>query len=200
MRIIGLTGGIGAGKSAASLRFIDAGIPVIDADRMGHEVMEPDGAAFEGVVDAFGQEILQDGRIDRVKLGAVVFNDAEALLRLNGLVHPAVQMEIGRRCAELMELEHRAALIEAALHGEDGTLRAPMETLILVKSPVETRIERLIHHRDMSREEALERIQAQTPPEQKVHLARWIIENDGPLSALHDQVDAIAKELLHDGC
>ena len=199
MRIIGLTGGIGAGKSAASQRFIHAGIPVIDADRLGHYVLEPNGPAFQGVVDAFGQDILHEGKVDRIKLGAVVFNDNEALQRLNSLVHPAVQSEIAQRCAELLEMKHKAALIEAALHGEDGTLREPMETLILVKCPVEIRIERLVRDRGMSREEALQRIQAQTPPEQKVHLAKWIIENDRDIEALHDQVDAIAKELLHDG-
>lgn len=195
MYIFGLTGGIGAGKSAASKRFIEVGIPVIDADSLGHYVLEPEGSAFEGVLDAFGDEILHEGAIDRAKLGDIVFADSEALQLLNSLVHPAVQQEIARRCADLMKLGHKAALIEAALHGEKGKLREGMEGLVLVSSPVETRIERLLNSRGMSREEALQRIESQTPPEDKKALANWIIQNDKDLDHLHDQVDAIAGEL-----
>jgi len=109
-------------------------------------VLEPNGPAFEGVVDAFGQDILHEGKVDRIKLGAVVFNDNEALQRLNSLVHPAVQSEIAQRCAELLEMDHKAALIEAALHGEDGTLRRYLSKLHLAAPRQAAKLLREIAH------------------------------------------------------
>ena len=195
MRIYGLTGGIASGKSEAGRRFSELGIPVIDSDRIGHEVLEPGGSAAEQVVEAFGRGILTKGRIDREKLGRLVFADAAALQRLNGLVHPAVLEEIAGRRAQLVEEGHRAAIIEAALHAEDGKLREGIEGLIVVHCPRAERLRRLMTERDMSREEATRRIEAQTPPERKIHLARWVIYNDAGFEHLHRQVEAIAKEL-----
>ena len=195
MKIYALTGGIAAGKSEAGRRFEQLGIPVIDSDRIAHKALEPGGAAEKQVLEAFGDEILTDGRIDREKLGAIVFADAEALGRLNRLVHPAVLQAIAARTAKLAEEGHDTAIIEAALHAEDGKLREGFAGLIVIHCPPELRIQRLMKGRSMSKEEALRRIEAQTPPETKLHLARWVIMNTGDIAHLHGQVDAIAGEL-----
>ncbi|MBN4046823.1 dephospho-CoA kinase [bacterium AH-315-P07] len=194
MKIYGLTGGIAAGKSAASARFIEKGIPVIDSDALGHTVIEPGGPAFDGVFEAFGNEILSDGKIDRAKLGDIVFADAEALKRLGQLVHPAVLSETARLCAQYAQEGHGITLIEAALHAEDGTLRAGLDGLILICCPDETRVQRLVEHRGLSESDALARLQSQTPPEKKMALSRWIVHNDSTIEHLHEQIDAILEE------
>jgi dephospho-CoA kinase len=195
MRIYALTGGIGSGKSEAARRFEALGIPVIDADRIGHEIIEPGGEAERGVIDAFGEDILSNGRIDRKKLADRVFGDPGALRLLNALTHPAVLREIARRTANLATAGNEKAIIEAALHAEDGTVADWMAGLILVSCPEEMRAERLVRHRSMTPEEARVRIAAQTPPERKAPLARWIIQNDGDLNHLQEQVEQVAREL-----
>jgi dephospho-CoA kinase len=195
MKVYALTGGIGAGKSEASRLFVECGIPVIDADRIGHEVLEPGGAAERAVIDAFGERITDGGRIDRKKLADVVFHDRAALHRLNTLVHPAVLAEIGRRSGELAQAGHRAAIIEAALHAEDGRAQEWMAGLILVDCPAETRVRRLVEQRGMTDTEARARMAAQTPPEKKATLARWIIRNDGDREKLREEVRRVASEL-----
>ena len=195
MKIYGLTGGIGAGKSEVGRRFATRKIPVLDADSVAHEMLEPDGAAVDGVLEAFGDEILTCDRIDREKLGAIVFCDAKALNTLNGLVHPAVRTTIAQRCADLMQAGHDAVIIEAALYGEDGRLGPEMSGLILVTCPQEERIRRLVEYRGMSEEEAMRRIEAQSPPEKKRAIATWIIDNSGTLEEMEQQIDAIVKEL-----
>jgi len=195
MKLYALTGGIGSGKSEAARRFQALGVPVIDADRIGHEVIEPGGAAERGVIDAFGGDILTDNRIDRKKLAARVFGNRDALNKLNSLTHPAVLSEIGRRTSELANAGHPAAIIEAALHAEDGKLADWFAGLILVTCPEPIRIERLKRDRAMTEDEARARIASQTPPEKKAPLARWIIQNDGDLGHLQSQVADISKEL-----
>jgi dephospho-CoA kinase len=195
MRIYGLTGGTGSGKSAAALRFEDHGIPVIDADKVGHDVIAPGGTAERGVIEAFGDDIVVDGRIDRAKLADRVFGDSEALQRLNGLVHPAIFAEIGQRCAAYAGEGKEAVLIDAALLGDNGTLQEWFAGLVLVLCPEEERIRRLVAYRGFTVTEARTRVAAQVNPEDKRPLATWIIDNSGDLSALHAQVDKIAEAI-----
>ena len=195
MKIYGLTGGIASGKSEASRKFAELGIPVLDADKIAHEVIEPGGIAAGAVVEAFGEGILTCGRIDREKLGGIVFADREALQRLNGLVHPAVGSEMNLRSAKLAEEGHSVALFDAALLAEDGKLRDGFAGLILVLCERDERMRRLVEFREMTETEAARRIDAQTPPEEKIPLAKWLIDNNGDIGDLHAQVEAIAKEL-----
>ncbi len=195
MTILGLTGGIGAGKSVAARMFEEFGIPVIDADRTGHTILEPGGAAVKGVVDAFGEDVLSGGVIDRAKLARRVFGDPEALERLNGLTHPAVGIEIVRRAAELAVAGHDTVLIEAALHAENGELGPGIEALVLVTCPREIRVRRLVESRGMTADEANARIDAQTPPEAKMPLAPWIIDNAGSTGGLRRRVAEVAREI-----
>ncbi|MCC6152737.1 MAG: dephospho-CoA kinase [Candidatus Hydrogenedentes bacterium] len=194
MRIYGLTGGTGSGKTEAARRFASHRIPIIDADAIGHEVIASGGAAEKAVIDSFGPGILTDGAIDRSKLGAQVFRDDAARRKLNSIVHPAIGMAIALRCAALAET-HEMAIIDAALIAENGKKEDYLSGLILVLCPDDLRVERLVAHRGIDEAEARRRIAAQTPPENKLALADWVIDNSGGINALHARVDEIAEEL-----
>ena len=115
MRIYGLAGGTGCGKSEVARVFADSGIPVIGADAIGHELIASGGGAVEAVTQAFGDGILTGGVIDRAKLGALVFADPDARERLNAIVHPLIAEEIDRRCGSLADAGHPFVVIDAAL-------------------------------------------------------------------------------------
>jgi dephospho-CoA kinase len=198
VRIYGLTGGTGSGKSEAARRFAEHGIAIIDADAIGHEVIARDGVAEQQVIQEFGPEILTDGAIDRAKLGARVFRDETARKQLNAIVHPAIGMAIAMRCAALAEAGQPATIIDAALIAENGRKEDYLSGLIVVTCPVDVRIRRLVRHRGLDEAEARRRIAAQTPPENKLALADWVIDNSGTVHELHARVDAIAGELLND--
>jgi len=195
MRIYGLTGGIGSGKTEAARRFAWHGIPVIDADAIGHAVIGPGGSAVDEVVAAFGAEVLTDGIIDRMKVGARVFSNAHALQRLNGIVHPAIYREIATRCDAYRQDGHDAVIVEAALLAENGVKQPFFDGLIVVTCPVAIRVQRLVMQRGMDRADAERRIASQTPPERKIALADWVIENDGDRETLDARVDKIVAEM-----
>lgn len=196
MRIIGLTGGIGSGKSAVARRFAELGVAVIDADKVGHEVLAPGGAAEADMIDAFGDAILKDGKIDRELLGLRVFGDSEALQTLNAITHPCIIAEIGRRCAKLACEDAPLVVIEATLIAEHGKRDAWLDDLILVDTPLEVRIDRLTTMRGMSREDALKRVDAQGDPLRKRPIATWTVDNGKDLAQTFAQVDAIYQEIL----
>ena len=195
MKLIGLTGGTGSGKSEVGRRLAARDLPVIDADQVGHEMIAPGGAAEAAVIAAFGEEIVADGRIDRERLAAKVFDDAAALKRLNGLVHPAIFAEIGERCTHYAEAGAPAVIIDAALLGDGGALEPWLSGLILVTAPVEVRVERLVSLRGMREADARRRIAAQVDPEMKRAFATWVIDNGGTLAQLHGQADRIADAI-----
>ena len=196
MRVYGLTGGMGCGKSEVARVFRDRGIPVIEADRLGHEAIAPGGEAEQAVREAFGDGIVTEGAIDRRKLGALVFGDNEARARLNALVHPVIRKRTKERCKELREQGHTAAIIDAALLAEDGVMPDCLTGLILVSASEETRMERLVASRGLSRAEAARRLAAQTPPERKRPLAAHVIDNENTLEALHARARELADHIL----
>lgn len=185
--IIGLTGGIATGKSTVMRMLRRLGAATIDADRIAHQVIEPQGPAYQAVVEAFGPEILRpDGTIDRRKLGAIVFRDREALKRLEALTHPAIGEEIRRRLAETdapVVVIEAIKLVEAGMHTQG-------DALWIVTAPREEQIRRLMRHRHLTRAEAEQRINAQPPIEPKLALADVVIHNDGSLDELWEQVKA----------
>lgn len=195
MELIGITGGTGSGKSEAARRFAARGIPVIDADAVGHEVIAPGGAAEQAVKEAFGDAILSSGHIDREKLAGRVFGDAAALAQLNALVHPAIFSVIGQRCVHYAETGAPAVIIDAALLAEHGELEPWLSRLILVSAPEDVRLQRLVALRQMDEADVRRRMAAQGDPERKRPLAAWVIENGGTREALHEQVDRIADAL-----
>jgi len=196
MNIIGLTGGIGCGKSAAAAYFREAGVPVIDADAAGHELLESDANLRAAVVGSFGGDIIgQDGALSREKLAARVFTDPDARRRLNALLHPAIIAEVGRRCAALNEAGHESVIVEAALIGEGGRRDPWLSGIILVLAEEQIRMERLMRYRQFTREEAQRRMAAQTPPETKAAFADWIIDNNADRDGLRLQVMKIADAI-----
>lgn len=199
MRVYGLTGGIASGKTEAADRLRELGFPVIDADKVGHAVIAPGGAAEARVVEAFGPGILTEGRIDRRKLGARVFADPAELARLNAIVHPEIKAEIARRCETLAREGHDVAVIDAALLAEDGKIAENTSGLILVLAPEDVRVERLVTHRGLTPDQARGRIRAQIPPESKIPLATWVIDNAGTREEFRAKIDALARSLRKPG-
>jgi dephospho-CoA kinase len=185
--LVGLTGNIATGKSEVARMLADLGAHVIDADKVAHEVMQPGRPAYDAVVASFGPEILAaDGTIDRGKLGAIVFADPAALDRLETVVHPATIAEVDRRIAAAaapIVVVEAIKLIEAGMH------RA-YDALWVVTAPRSLQIARLVAQRGQTEEQAVLRIDAQPPQEDKAALANLVIVNDGDLATLKEKVDS----------
>ncbi|MGW8354151.1 dephospho-CoA kinase [Streptomyces wedmorensis] len=190
---VGLTGGIGAGKSEVSRLFVSYGAVLIDADRIAREVVEPGTPGLAAVVEAFGEDVLtEEGTLDRPRLGSIVFADPDKLATLNAIVHPLV----GARSAEL---ESRAAAGDVVVHDvplltENGL--APLyDLVVVVDASPETQLDRLVRLRGMVETEARARMAAQATREQRLAVADLVIDNDGPLDALAPQVRKAWDEL-----
>ncbi|MEO3812842.1 dephospho-CoA kinase [Sphaerisporangium sp. B11E5] len=189
---VGLTGGIGSGKSEVSRRLGALGAVVIDADKIAREVVEPGTGGLAEIVETFGSGVLRpDGTLDREKLGRVVFSDSGQLARLNAIVHPRV----GERVAELQRQAPEDAIVvyDVPLLAENGL--APMyDVVIVVDAPDDVRLSRLTTRRGMSEDDALARIKAQATREDRLKVADIVIPNDGSL----DDLDARAREVWQD--
>ncbi|MFJ8663031.1 dephospho-CoA kinase [Streptomyces sp. NPDC093795] len=190
---VGLTGGIGAGKSEVSRLLVSYGAVLIDADRIAREVVEPGTPGLAAVVEAFGDGVLTaEGTLDRPKLGSIVFADADRLAALNAIVHPLV----GARSAEL---ESRAGTGDVVVHDvplltENGL--APLyDLVVVVDASPETQLDRLVRFRGMAESEATARMAAQATRAQRLAVADLVIDNDGPLDALEPQVRKVWDEL-----
>ncbi|MEU8462828.1 dephospho-CoA kinase [Streptomyces sp. NPDC029003] len=190
---VGLTGGIGAGKSEVSRLLAGYGAVVVDADRIAREVVEPGTPGLAAVVEAFGEGVLTaGGALDRPKLGAVVFADPERLKTLNAIVHPLV----GARSAELERAAGPDAIVvhDVPLLAENGL--APLyDLVVVVDAAPATQLARLTALRGMTGDEATARMAAQATREQRLAVATLVIDNDGPLEALEPQVRAVWQEL-----
>jgi dephospho-CoA kinase len=190
---VGLTGGIGAGKSEVSRRLARYGAVVVDADAIAREVVEPGTDGLAEVVAAFGREVLlPDGGLDRARLGDVVFGDPEARRRLNAIVHPRV----GQRMAELDQAAGPDAIVvhDVPLIAENGRSDA-YDMVVVVDAPPRTQIERLTRGRDMTREQAQARMAAQASREQRLAIADIVIDNSGSLAELDRQVGDLWAQL-----
>ncbi len=188
VRVIGLTGGIGSGKSTVAALLAERGATVIDADKIGHEVYRPGSEGFTRVVETFGRGVVAaDGTIDRKALGAIVFADATARARLNAIVHPLIGSEIAARVAQVPA--GTRVVIEAAIILEAGW-RALAERVWVVSVSRETAIARVMAARGLTRVEVERRLDAQMPDAERRRLADLVIENDGTPAALRAQVEA----------
>ncbi|MFE9121206.1 dephospho-CoA kinase [Streptomyces sp. NPDC007172] len=191
---VGLTGGIGAGKSEVSRLLVSYGAVLIDADRIAREVVEPGTPGLAAVVEAFGPAILTaDGTLDRPGLGAVVFSDPEKLATLNRIVHPLV----GARSAELEAAAGPDSVVihDVPLLAENGL--APLyDLVVVVDAAPQTQRDRLVRLRGMTPQEADARMAAQVDREQRLAVADLVIDNDGPLAALEPQVRKVWAELV----
>jgi dephospho-CoA kinase len=187
VKVVGLTGGIGAGKSTVSARLAAKGAVVVDADAVVKELQARGTPVFDAIVERFGPEVVgPDGELDRPALAAVVFGDPEALADLNALVHPAVGAEILRRVAEHQGSD-RVVVLDVPLLVESGRYQAA--GVIVVDAPVEVAIERLVRDRGMTEEEARARMARQVSREDRLAKADFVIDNAGPPEALDEAVD-----------
>lgn len=194
---VGLTGGIGAGKSEVSRLLDRRGAIIVDADRIAREVVEPGTPGLDAVVAEFGEEILTpDGALDRPRLGSIVFHDEERRSALNAIVHPLV----GERSAELerwAEQEHGPGAIvvhDVPLLTENGL--APLyDRVVVVEAPEEVRLERLKRSRGMAEEEARARMAAQATREQRLAVADLVIDNSGSVADLEARLAEVWEHL-----
>jgi len=190
---VGLTGGIGAGKSEVSARLAAQGAVVIDADAIAREVVEPGTEGLAEVVEAFGPEVLlPDGRLDRPRLGEIVFADPELRGKLNAIVHPRV----GARMAELEREAGPASIVvhDVPLIAESGRTDA-YDLVVVVDVPPRVQLDRLVRCRGMTREQAEARMAAQASREQRLAIADIVIDNSSSLTELDRQVGDLWSEL-----
>ena len=193
MRVIGLTGGIGCGKSLAAQYFAELGALVIDADQLARAAIERGSEGFDEVVSFFGDSILNNGDVDRRALGELIFKDAEAKKKLESIVHPFVRREFEEAVASLKGDE--VLVYEIPLLVETGA-QDRFDVVVTVESTLENRISRL-RERGMRISEIEGRIAAQATREQRIEVADFLIDNDGSEDELLRQVENI-WDSLHD--
>ncbi|MFJ2258290.1 dephospho-CoA kinase [Streptomyces sp. NPDC087844] len=190
---VGLTGGIGAGKSEVSRLLVKHGAVLIDADRIAREVVAPGTPGLAAVVDAFGEEVLAaDGTLDRPKLGSIVFADPDRLAVLNSVVHPLV----GARSRELEEAASADSVVvhDVPLLAENGLAKL-YDLVIVVDASTETQLDRLVRLRGMTEEDARARMAAQATRERRREIADVVIDNDVPLETLRRRVRDVWADL-----
>ena len=192
---VGLTGSIASGKSTVARRLKDRGIPVIDLDKVGHEVLRRRHEAFEPVVAAFGEGILgEDGEIDRKKLGALIFSDPAARERLNQIVHPRIREEEQRRVSAMAEAGVDAVVTEAALLIETGQ-RGRFDFFVVVGCSPEIQVARLLKRDGGAVEDARRKIESQLSFEEKKEHADWVIDTSGEKDHTLAEADRLAEEI-----
>jgi dephospho-CoA kinase len=190
LKLIGLTGGAGSGKSTVAAMFADLGATVVDADEATHAVYAPGTEGFDAIVDAFGPEYVSDGQIDRRRLGELVFNNEPARLRLNSIVHPRVRDWMTARTAEAVERGAEVVIQDVPLLFENG-LQDVFSSTVLVYARPQTQVERLVEKRGLSRDRARSILAAQMPIDEKRPLANFVIDNDGGLEDTRRQVEEV---------
>lgn len=194
MLLIGLTGGIGSGKSTVSARLAHHGATVIDADAITRELQQPGTAVFDAMVERFGDAIVApDGTLDRQAVADIVFADPAALADLNAIVHPAVGAEIARRLEAAAVAGGGVVVLDVPLLVETG--RDDMAMLVVVDVDPEVAVHRLVHQRGMREEDVRARMARQAPREERLAKADHVLDNSGTLEELHAQVDALWARL-----
>ncbi|AGS34731.1 dephospho-CoA kinase [Corynebacterium maris DSM 45190] len=193
MKMIGLTGGIGSGKSTVAKLLAEHGFPVVDADQLAREVVEPGQPALAELAEAFGQDVLlADGSLNRSELAARAFVDKERTELLNAITHPRIQELRERRFQEAKDAGSDAVVYDMPLLVEQGVDKN-MDLTVVVDVDVEERIRRLVATRGLTEEDARRRIAAQVADAERLAAADVVIDNNGPVEALGEQVDQLVR-------
>jgi dephospho-CoA kinase len=194
---VGLTGGIATGKSTVVRMLVKRGARVIDYDGLVHALQEPGHPVWKQIVAAFGRDILDaDERIDRKKLGALVFDNEPRRKALEGIVHPAVLEEAQRQSDQIGKEDKQAIVLsDIPLLLEVG-LQERFDLILLVYAPPEMQIRRVMKRNKLTRDEAAARLKAQMPIDEKLKFADLVIRNDGTMRELEKRADEIWQELL----
>jgi dephospho-CoA kinase len=187
MRVIGLTGGIATGKSTVGAMLRELGAQLIDADQLAREVVEPNTPAFAELNKRFPEVFDPEGHLDRRKLGERVFSDPAERAALNAIVHPRIQQRFAEKVDELARRGVEMVIYDAALLFENG-LQSQMDGVIVVISPSELQVQRLITRNGLSRDQAQARLASQMPMSEKVRQATWVIDNSGEPASTRQQV------------
>jgi len=189
MLTIGLTGGIGSGKSTVTEILKEVGAPIIDADKVGHAIYAPDGPAYNEVVVAFGRTVLaSDGTIDRRKLGPIVFADADALQRLNSIVHPKMFVRMREVVEHLRATGERNPIVVEAAILIEANWQPLFDEIWLVTASKERVVERIERDRGLKPEQTEARIRAQLPDEERRKHSTLVITNEGTIQELRVKV------------
>jgi dephospho-CoA kinase len=194
LKVLGLTGGIGAGKSTVAGLFAARGVPVVDADALAREVVAPGRPALAEIAAAWPEVVASGGALDRKRLGDIVFADPAARARLEAITHPRIQALGAERLAALAAAGHPLAIYEATLLVESGRWR-DFDGLIVVTASEATQIARVRARDGLTEAEAEARIRAQLPTADKVRLATHVIDNEGDLAATEAAVDDLLRLL-----
>ena len=195
MKKVGLTGGIGSGKSTVARMLGGAGFAVVDADQVARDIMEPGSPVLEEVAAAFGAELIgDDGALDRGELARRAFATTEDTQRLNAITHPAIRAESERRFAAAEEAGEQAVIYDMPLLVDLG-LNQDMDLTVVVDLDKEERIRRLVDKRGLDEADARARIAQQIDDAARLAAADVVIDNNGPLEALEPQVDALIKKI-----
>jgi dephospho-CoA kinase len=195
MLVVGLTGGIASGKSTVSLIFREAGIPVICADELAHEVVKPGSAALDEIRRTFGDEFIDsDGNLNRAAMARLVFKDKNKRQDLESIIHPRVAEEQGKLIRQFAVQGHNIVVVDVPLLYESG-LEDSFDMILVAYVAPEVQIQRLIARDQVTYKEARSRLDAQLPIDKKKKLAGRIIDNTGPVEHTREQVLGIIKEL-----
>ncbi len=195
MLSVGLTGGIGSGKSTVSRALAARGAVVVDADALAREVVAPGSEGLAAVVEAFGADLLTpEGALDRAALGARVFPDPAALERLNGLLHPRIRALTLERVDAAREAGAPVLVHDVPLLVENG-MQAGYDEVVVVDVSPEVQLDRLVRVRGTSEQDARDRIARQATREQRLAVATVVLHNDGTREELEAQVDALWERL-----
>ncbi|HLX36288.1 MAG TPA: dephospho-CoA kinase [Candidatus Binataceae bacterium] len=193
---IGLTGGIGCGKSTVTKILAELGATVMDADKIAHSTYAPGGAAYAGVVAAFADAVAPDGTIDRTKLGPIVFKDPSRLIKLQDAVWPATKNRISELIAEVRAKgERKPIVVEAAILIE-AKWQSVFDEIWLITAPREAVIERVERERGLKPEQTEARIRAQLPDEERRKHASMVIDNSGTIVQLREQLMRVWTDAL----
>jgi dephospho-CoA kinase len=193
---VGLTGGLASGKSFVGRALADLGCHLIEADKLGHEVMMPGGEAYDAIVQEFGPTVLDaEGRISRRKLSGIVWDNPERLEKLNNLVHPPVREREESKMAEIARADPRAiVVVEAAILVETGRYKS-FDRLIVVTCAPEHQMERALERGSYNKDEILARLSRQLPLEEKLRVADYVIDTSGSKEATLEQVRKVYGSL-----
>ena len=196
MRVIGLTGGIGSGKSTVARYLAGLGAVVIDLDKVGHEVLKSGSQAFNRVVSEFGKDILNaSGEIDRARLGNLVFKNQKALLRLNRIMHPAIDEIVNKKIEKYRRRGVKVVVLEAAAMLEAGRAAQADEIWVTI-APETTVLHRLSERSGYSEKESRARIRSQLANEERIEQANVVIDTDCSLDELKARVEAEWRKLM----
>ncbi|GAA1468187.1 dephospho-CoA kinase [Microbacterium thalassium] len=196
MPLIALTGGIASGKSTIARRLAEHGAVVVDADGIVRDVQQPGSPVLQAIADAFGERMLRDdGSLDRAALGSAVFGDADAVARLNAIVHPAVRAESARRFAEAFAADAAAVVVYDVPLLVEARVDDPWDLVVVAHAPAEDRARRLVELRGLSADEADARLASQVSDDARLAVADVVIDTSTTLEDTRRQVDDLWERL-----